>query len=69
MAPKDIFVTDVFLNWISQFKISCTNVWRRNVGQGVLALLIGNKKVTDGQTDRPTDMCKAICHLFFKRGA
>jgi len=32
----------------------------RKVGQGVLQLFIGNKKVTDGQTDQPTDMCKAI---------
>ena len=35
-------------------------------------LLIGNEKVTDGQTyqptDRPTDMCKAICPLFFEGG-
>jgi len=29
-APKVFFVTDVLYNWISQFKISCTNVWRRN---------------------------------------
>ena len=27
----------------------------REVGQGVLELLIGNKKVTDGQTDRPSN--------------
>jgi len=26
----------------------------RKVSQGVLELLIGNEKVTDGQTDRPT---------------
>ena len=26
----------------------------RGVGQGVLELLIGNEKVTDGQTGRPT---------------
>jgi len=26
----------------------------RKVGQGILELLIGNEKVTDGQTDRPT---------------
>ena len=32
----------------------------------VLELLIGNKKGTDGQTDRPTDMCKAICLLSFE---
>jgi len=42
----------------------------KKVGQGVLELLIGNQKVTDGQTDRlthkPTDMCKAICPLFFE---
>ena len=42
----------------------------RKVGQGVLELLIGNEKVTDGltyrQTDLQTDMCKAICPLFFK---
>jgi len=30
MPHKDVFVTDVLYNWISQFKISCTNVWRRN---------------------------------------
>jgi len=30
MPPKVFFVTDVLYNWISQFKISCTNVWRRN---------------------------------------
>jgi len=43
------------------------------VGQGILELLIGNEKVTDRQktyrhTDLPTDMCKAICLLFFKGG-
>jgi len=27
-----------------------------------IELLIGNKKVTEGQTDRPTDMCKAGGH-------
>jgi len=32
----------------------------KNVGQGVIELLIGNEKVTDGPTDRPTYMCKAI---------
>jgi len=37
----------------------------RKVGHGVLELLIGNEKVTDGQTD----MCKAICPLFFRSGA
>ena len=48
------------------------DVWTKfeNVGQGVLELLIGNQTVTDGQTDRqthkPTDMCKAICPLFFE---
>ena len=26
MPPKAFFVTDVLYNWISQFKISCTNV-------------------------------------------
>ena len=26
----------------------------RKVGQGILQLLIGNEKVTDGQTNRPT---------------
>jgi len=36
----------------------------RKVGQGVLKLLIGNEKVTDGQTD----ICKAICPLFFEEG-
>jgi len=30
MPPKAFFVTDVLYNWISQSKISCTNVWRRN---------------------------------------
>ena len=30
-VPKSVFVTDVLYNWISQFKISCTNVWRRNL--------------------------------------
>ena len=34
----------------------------KKVGQGVLELLIGNEKVTDGQTD----ICKAICPLFFE---
>jgi len=29
-VPKVFFVTDVLYNWISQFKISCTNEWRRN---------------------------------------
>jgi len=29
------------------------------VGQGLLELLMGNEKVK--RTDRPTDMCKAIC--------
>ena len=36
----------------------------RKVGQGVLELLIGNEKITDGLTD----MCKAICTLFFEGG-
>jgi len=37
----------------------------KKVGQGVLELLIRlNEKVTD----RPTDMCKAICPLFFVGG-
>ena len=45
----------------------------RKVGQGVLELLIGNKKrlQTDrqtDQTDQPTNMCKAICPLFIKGG-
>ena len=31
----------------------------RKVGQGVLELLIENKKVS--QTDRATNLCKAIC--------
>jgi len=30
MPPKAFCVTDVVYNWISQFKTSCTNVWRRN---------------------------------------
>jgi len=31
------------------------DVWTKfEVGQRVLQLLIGNEKVTDGQTDRPT---------------
>ena len=106
MPTKVFFVTDVLYNWISQFKISSTNVWRRNsfsklllkrfwqiwprwpltpkligflcypgrtcvwgpslrkVGQVVLQLLIGNKKVTDGRTD----MCKAICPLSLEAG-
>jgi len=42
------------------------------VGQRVLEFLIGNEKVTDGQTDRQTDrqtyMCKAICTLIFEGG-
>ena len=29
--PKAFFVTDVLYNWIGQFKISGTNVWRRNL--------------------------------------
>jgi len=33
----------------------------KKVGQGVLELLIGNKKVT-------TYICKAICPFFFERG-
>ena len=36
------------------------------VGQGVLELLIGNEKVTDGPTNR--HMCKAICPLFSEGG-
>ena len=28
--PKAFFVTDALYNWISQIKISCTNVWSRN---------------------------------------
>ena len=40
----------------------------RKVDKGILELLIGNIKVTDGQTDRQTDMCKAICPLFFQWG-
>jgi len=32
----------------------------KKVGQGVLELLIGNENVTD----RPTNMCIAICPLF-----
>jgi len=31
MPPKAFFVTDVLYNLISQLKISCTNVWRRNL--------------------------------------
>ena len=38
----------------------------RKVDQDALELLIGNEKVTDGETDLPTNMCKAICPLFFK---
>ena len=46
----------------------------RKVGQGVLELLIGNEKVTDGETDlptyrptdRPTDMRNAI--FLLRRG-
>jgi len=30
MPPEVIFVIDVLYNWISQFKTSCTNAWRRN---------------------------------------
>ena len=30
MFVSFFFVTDVLYNWINQFKISCTNVWRRN---------------------------------------
>jgi len=31
MLPSLVFfVTDVSYNWISQFKISCTNVLRKN---------------------------------------
>jgi len=30
MSPEVFFVTDVLNNGISQFKISCTNVWRRH---------------------------------------
>ena len=37
----------------------------RKVGQGVLELLIGNERL---QTDRLSDMCKAICPLFFEGG-
>ena len=40
----------------------------RKVGQGILALLIGNEKVIDGHTDILTDMCKAIYPLFFEGG-
>jgi len=29
MPPK-AFLSDVLYNWISQFKISCTHLWRRN---------------------------------------
>jgi len=36
------------------------------VGLGILKLLIGNEKVIDGQTDRQTDMGKAICPNFFE---
>jgi len=36
----------------------------KKVGQGVLELLIGNEKVTDGRTDT----CNAICTLFFEAG-
>jgi len=34
----------------------------------VLELLMGNNKVTNGQTDKQTDMCKAICPPFFEEG-
>jgi len=34
----------------------------RKVGQGVLELLIGNKKVTDQPTDQTTEMCKAMLY-------
>jgi len=42
----------------------------KKVDLGLLELLIGNKMLqtdlpTNQSTDRPTDMCKAICPLFF----
>jgi len=40
----------------------------RKVRQGVLELLIRNKKVTDIPTEWPTNMCKAIYPLFFEGG-
>ena len=42
-----------------------TDLWTpslRRVGQGILELLIGNEKVTDGPTDW---LVQAICPLFF----
>ena len=47
-----------------------TDVWTKiEEGRSRGSLVIGRKqKVTDRQTDRPTDMCKARCHLFFEGG-
>ena len=60
MKKKFIFGNS-YLNNLKQFWHNCPRRMcgqsLRKVGWGVLELLIGNQKVTD----RPTDMCKAIC--------
>ena len=52
------------LTWLICYPGCICGISVRKVGQGVLELLIGNEKVTYG----PTDMCKAICLLFFEGG-
>ena len=34
--PWSVFVTDILYNWISQFKLSCTNVWRNSFSKLLL---------------------------------
>ena len=46
MPPKAFFVTNVLYNWIRQFKISCTNVWRRNSFWEIVTKTIRNGFVT-----------------------
>ena len=54
----DLWPSDPMINWVPLLPSL------RKVGQGVLELLIGNKKVTDG----PTDMWKVRCPLYFEGG-
>ena len=57
-------VTPVSIAFLCYLRWMCGQSLRK-VGQDVLELLIGNKKVTDRQTNRPS---KAICPLFFEGG-
>jgi len=60
----DLWPSDPTLIWFLCYTGQMCGPSLRKVGQSILELLIGNEKVTDGQTD----MCKAICPLFFEGG-